>query len=129
MKEYLVKVFKNIVLLFSKHKLSTRIMFFLTGALATIWFLLRVIPKPSRANYPCMKAAAPIMSGFIVYLLSLGGSILAIRKAGKLFLGARYFSALALARLVPKLVAEPENGKRQQRKRKRPTASDGGASR
>ena len=51
------------------------------GILSTIWFLVRVIPKPSRATYPCMQVAAPLMSGFVVYLLSLGGISLAFRKA------------------------------------------------
>ena len=35
--------------------------------------------KPSRAAYPCMKVAAPIMSGFVLYLLSLGGITLIFR--------------------------------------------------
>ena len=29
------------------------------GISATYGFLVRVIPKPSRARYPCMQAAAP----------------------------------------------------------------------
>jgi len=48
------------------------VLFFLMGIISTIWFLIRVIPKPSRATYPCMRVAAPIMSGFVVYLISLG---------------------------------------------------------
>ena len=40
---------------------------------ATIWFLIRVIPKPVRATYPCMKAAAPFMSGLVIYLVSIWG--------------------------------------------------------
>ena len=35
-----------------------------TGLAALVWFLLRVIPKPSRAAYPCQRAAAPLASGF-----------------------------------------------------------------
>ncbi len=46
-----------------------RISFILTGIASTVWFLIRVIPKPSRATYPCMRAAAPIMSGFVIYIL------------------------------------------------------------
>jgi hypothetical protein len=38
--------------------------FILLGISSTVWFLIRVIPKPQRANYPCMQAAAPMMSGF-----------------------------------------------------------------
>lgn len=47
--------------------------FIIISIAATIWFLFRVIPKPTRATYPCMRAAAPFMSGLVIYLLSLGG--------------------------------------------------------
>ncbi len=70
-----------------------RLVFIVTGVVATIWFLIRVIPKPSRASYPCMRIAAPLMSGFVVYLLSLGGLALMIRKARQNFLRARYKTA------------------------------------
>lgn len=52
-----------------------KILVLLTGFAATVWFLSRVIPKPSRATYPCMQAAAPLMSSFVVYLISLFGGI------------------------------------------------------
>lgn len=44
------------------------------GISSTVWFLVRVVPKPSRATYPCMQAAAPMMSAFVVYLLSFTGA-------------------------------------------------------
>ena len=69
------------------------VLFFLMGIISTIWFLIRVIPKPSRATYPCMQVAAPIMSGFVVYLISLGGITLALRKARQSFFRARYIAA------------------------------------
>jgi hypothetical protein len=53
----------------------------LAGLAALIWFLVRVIPKPSRARYPCMRAAAPLASSFVVGLLSLGASSLIMKKA------------------------------------------------
>ncbi len=43
------------------------------GVLAIIWFLIRVIPKPSRASYPCMKLAYPLMSGLVIWLLGITG--------------------------------------------------------
>ena len=39
-----------------------------SGAAALLWFLVRVIPKPSRASYPCQRAAFPIASGFVIWL-------------------------------------------------------------
>jgi len=73
----------------------SKLIFFLLGIASTIWFLIRVIPKPSRAAYPCMQAAAPFMSAFVVYLLSLSGITLALRKAKKHIRGARYLPAAA----------------------------------
>ncbi len=69
--------------------------FFVIGIASTIWFLIRVIPKPSRAGYPCMKAAAPFMSSFVIYLLSLTGSALLFRRARVFFHRTRYLMAAA----------------------------------
>lgn len=59
----------------SDNEVVSKILVLATGFVATLWFLSRVIPKPSRATYPCMQAAAPLMSSFVVYLLSLLGGI------------------------------------------------------
>lgn len=72
---------------------STKLAFFILGIGSTIWFLIRVIPKPSRAGYPCMKAAAPVMSGFILYLLGLGGSVLLFKRAYLKLKQAKYMAA------------------------------------
>jgi hypothetical protein len=71
-----------------------KISFFIIGIASTIWFLTRVIPKPSRATYPCMKAAAPIMSSFVIYILSLGGITLLFKKSISNFKKANYVSSL-----------------------------------
>lgn len=75
------------------HHIPPRLIFVMMGIISTIWFLVRVIPKPSRAAYPCMKVAAPFMSGFVVYLLSLGGITLALRKAKQNLYRTRYIAA------------------------------------
>jgi hypothetical protein len=75
------------------HHFPPRLLFFIMGIISTVWFLVRVIPKPSRAGYPCMQVAAPLMSGFVMYLLSLGGITLAFRKAKKNLIMSRYFAA------------------------------------
>lgn len=36
-----------------------------------IWFLVRVIPKPSRASYPCQRAAFPAASAFVLWLCGI----------------------------------------------------------
>jgi hypothetical protein len=86
-----------------------KLVFFVLGISSTIWFLVRVIPKPQRATYPCMKAAAPLMSSFIIYLLTFSGSVLAFKKAGAYFRKTRYvyaaiFFVLALSGAILLLV-------------------------
>ncbi len=62
----------------------------ITGFLALIWFMIRVIPKPSRATYPCQQVAQPLAAGFIAWILGLGGSSLVLRRAHRLFQSHRY---------------------------------------
>lgn len=83
---------KNLTQFFSSQR-RTKLTFIFLGIGSTIWFLLRVIPKPSRAAYPCMRAAAPIMSSFIIYLLGLGGSVMLFKSAVSRLKQAKYFSA------------------------------------
>jgi len=68
----------------------------LVGLASLLWFLIRVIPKPSRATYPCQRFAAPFASGFIVWLTGLTGSMLAYRKARRLLARCRYVGAALL---------------------------------
>lgn len=77
----------------NNHHFPPRLIFVTLGIFSTLWFLIRVIPKPSRAGYPCMRATAPFMSGFVVYLLTLGGITIALRKAKKNIYNARYIAA------------------------------------
>ena len=68
----------------SKHHWLTWI-FPIGGLLALVWFLIRVIPKPSRATYPCQRVAFPLASGFVIWLTGAVGSIIAFRKAKRCF--------------------------------------------
>ncbi len=61
------------------------------------WFLIRVVPKPSRAAYPCQRVAAPLASTFVLWLAGLAGSTLAYRKARALYMRAHYLLAGTLA--------------------------------
>ena len=60
------------------------------GLLALLWFLLRVIPKPSRATYPCQRAAFPLASGFVIWLAGVIGSLAAFRRARRCLVQSRY---------------------------------------
>ena len=44
----------------NKKNMVLRICFPLFGLAALIWFLIRVVPKPSRMDYPRQQVAAPI---------------------------------------------------------------------
>jgi len=63
------------------------------GLFSLIWFLIRVIPKPSRATYPCQRFAAPFASGFVIWIAGLIGSALAYRRAKSLLHQSRYIVA------------------------------------
>jgi len=78
------------------HHFSPRLSLIILGILSTIWFTIRVIPKPSRATYPCMRVAAPFMSGLIVYLLSVAGLTYASRKFNRKYINVRYISTFLL---------------------------------
>jgi len=73
------------------------------GVSSLLWFLMRVIPKPSRAAYPCMKVAAPLASTCVPYLLGMFATIFAIRKANFSYRNSRYI--LAALCLVTALIA------------------------
>ena len=64
------------------------------GLLSLIWFLIRVVPKPSRATYPCQRVAFPLASGFVAWLLGLGACGAAFRKAKLSFARRRYVVGL-----------------------------------
>jgi hypothetical protein len=61
-----------------------RWVFPVTGLLALLWFLIRVIPKPSRAAYPCQRAAMPLASGFVVWLVGLATGTVVSRRFRRL---------------------------------------------
>ncbi len=93
---YLPKRFQAFILWLKARKIPPKLVFFVIGSLATLWFLIRVIPKPSRAAYPCMQATAPFMSGFVLYLISLGGAATAFTRFRHFFARSQYAMAFLL---------------------------------
>jgi hypothetical protein len=74
----------------------------ITGLLALVWFLSRVIPKPSRATYPCQRMAAPLASGFVVWVIGLFTSVTILRRARLLLHQPRYvLAAICAVAAVP----------------------------
>jgi hypothetical protein len=80
-----------------KTKLFTKIFLPLLGFASLVWMLIRIIPKPSRAEYPCMKVAAPIASGFVAYIASALIAVLSFKRARHYFRSSRYVLASVLA--------------------------------
>ena len=80
---------------------------YLTGLLAPLvglaslaWFLARVLPKPSRATYPCQRAAFPLASGFVIWIAGLFGARLMYRKSSVLMRRSRWAVALVALSLA-----------------------------
>lgn len=105
-KQLLIKYLRNLL---QKFGFSAKIQFFIFGIASTAWFLVRVLPKPSRAGYPCVRAAAPIASAFVLYLLSLTSSLVFFKRfikylrTGKIPL-ATVFLTIGLASSVVSLI-------------------------
>ena len=78
------------------HHLPYRLVFIMMGIISTIWFLVRVIPKPSRATYPCMKVAAPFMSGFVAYLMAVAGLTALSRRFKMKLINVRFGAVFLL---------------------------------
>lgn len=56
---------------------AARLVWLLVSAFAFFWFLSRVIPKPIRATYPCQRAAFPLATTFVIWLLGIKAGLIA----------------------------------------------------
>lgn len=79
---------------FRKPQFFTIIPFIIIGLASVTWLLIRVLPKPSRLTYPCMKVAMPLAFSFLAWLGSMGVTVLFLRKAIASFKALRYKYAL-----------------------------------
>jgi hypothetical protein len=90
--QHLPNWIRKIFFFLTSLKIPAKLIFLVVSVLATVWFIIRVLPKPSRATYPCMQVAMPLMSGFIGWLLSVSTSWLAFRKARQAWLKSGYMA-------------------------------------
>ncbi len=74
----------------------TRIILILTGFFALIWFLVRVIPKPSRASYPCQRAAFPFASTFVIWLTGSVFSIFLFKRGKRRLFNGRILTGMLI---------------------------------
>ena len=68
----------------------SRWLFSVAGLVSLLWFVFRVIPKPSRAAYPCQRVAAPVAGGFVLWLSGLAISAYAYSKGKASILRSRW---------------------------------------
>jgi len=64
------------------------------GISALVWFLLRVIPKPSRATYPCQRAAFPVASAFVLWIFGSATGVFSLAGLRRLVHRCRWAAAL-----------------------------------
>ena len=94
----------------NSNHLVSKLIFIGLGISATIWFLFRVIPKPSRATYPCMQAVSPFMSAFVIYLISLWGGFTAFKKSKQYLLNRKIgLASLCMLAAIVSMVAFTSN--------------------
>ena len=76
--------------------LPSRALLIFIGAISLIWFVIRVIPRPSRALYPCQRAAFPVASAFVIWLMGVLGSVTLFKRARRFFTDSRYVLAMTI---------------------------------
>ena len=65
----------------TRYKNPYSIMFHIAGIAAIIWFLVRVLPKPDRINYPCQQVSlTTAISYFAFWGVLVQGLLIWIRK-------------------------------------------------
>ncbi len=92
-KEKNVRQKANLIICETITILRQRVIPALIGLGALVWFLIRVIPKPERAAYPCQRAAFPLATSFVLWLTGSLASVLAFKKAKKQFAKSKLFIA------------------------------------
>ena len=90
-----------------------RLAAFCSGAAALLWFLVRVIPKPSRASYPCQRAAFPVASGFVLWLCGVVAIKSGLKRLARVRLAAGCGLLAALAVAAWTLISFTGNGAAQ----------------
>ncbi len=69
-----------------------------------------MIPKPSRATYPCMRVAAPMASSFVVLIIGFLGTAFAFRRARQWWRQSRFaVAALSIGLGMAVLVVRISN--------------------
>ncbi len=70
-----MNLFSRGFLTLSKIRIPWKITFVAMGIFSMFWVLFRVLSKPQRIDYPCVRAASPIMCSFLGWLFTMGGGV------------------------------------------------------
>lgn len=73
------------------------LLFPVVGMLALAWFLIRVIPKPSRIAYPCQRAALGLGGAFLAYAAMILGSFSLVQNLRRNITGSLIAAIIAVA--------------------------------
>ncbi|MFO7814374.1 MAG: DUF362 domain-containing protein [Halanaerobiales bacterium] len=72
----------------------------LVSFIAFLWFVIRVIPKPSRIRYPCQRAAFPLAMGFVAWFIGIFGMSFSIHALIKNIRNKNYLSIIILLSIL-----------------------------
>ena len=78
---------------FRSDTLFHKLLFPLVGLAALTWVIIRVVPKPSRAAYPCQQTAIPLAATFLTWLFASSAGVMLIKLARKYFTRKRILIA------------------------------------
>lgn len=73
-----------------------RLFFPVFGLVSLIWFIVRVLPKPDRINYPCQQVAAPVAFTFLSSVAAYVALYFTISNFQKFFRQHRYILAFSI---------------------------------
>lgn len=63
------------------------------SVISLIWVIIRLVPKPHRAAYPCMKVAIPFASSLIIYISGVLASLVFFKNAYRKLRESKYMLA------------------------------------
>ena len=71
----------------------------IVGLAAIIWIIVRVVPKPDRAGYPCMRVAMSLATGIFLNLFAIAISALSFLRARASVRQAKIWGAICFTTL------------------------------
>jgi len=87
--------YKSLTRFFKKQKKGT-ILYVIIGFIAVSWFLIRVIPKPQRAMYPCQRILFPFISSFVIWILGIFSSLYIFKNSQRAFRHNKWIVGIVL---------------------------------